>query len=494
MRSAAARLTSWASRTAGWMGLLTGGLLLGWARAEPPIMLPPPRVVTAPATLPAARPQAAQPPELSPIPLTAALALALDQNPRLRRAAAAVDQAQALEEAAFAPFLPEVGLLTRAGLTTGNLSPGAPGPTGAIIGLRDTRHLFTQAELDLQWMLYDFGRTQGRHREAIARTRVASLKLVRARQAVALDVCAAYLRGLQASTVITTQLEAIRRAESALHDAKARRRAGVVETNDVLRAEVQLADARDAYVVSIQQQQAALAELNHVLGRDASLPVRLQYLPERAAFTTSLEECLHAALGGRPEVSIARETILAAHAGRDVAAADLCPRVYLRGSLGQVEGDNIRTGNQQGAAIHIDMPLYAGGRFRAALRAADAVVQEAVASARGIFDTITLEVTLAHQEVTAAQRRVELARPAVEQGRENLRRLTSRYRNGDATPTDLVDAEAALTRTEQRLVATRYEYLLALARLEFAVGGAPSSFLGETVPAVSPTPAPRPVP
>jgi outer membrane protein TolC len=121
-------------------------------------------------------------------------------------------------------------------------------------------------------------------------------------------------------------------------------------------------------------------------------------------------------------------------------------------------------------------------------------VQEAVATARGIFDTITLEVTLAHQEVTTAQRRVELARPAVSQSRENLRRLTSRYRNGDATPTDLVDAETALTRTEQRLVATRYEYLLALARLEFAVGGTPSSFLGETVPAGSPPPGPRPAP
>ena len=52
-----------------------------------------------------------------------------------------------------------------------------------------------------------------------------------------------------------------------------------------------------------------------------------------------------------------------------------------------------------------------------------------------------------------------------------------RYRNGDATPTDIVDSEAALTRSQQRFFSATYTYLAALARLDYAVGqrqGGPS--------------------
>ena len=42
--------------------------------------------------------------------------------------------------------------------------------------------------------------------------------------------------------------------------------------------------------------------------------------------------------------------------------------------------------------------------------------------------------------------------------------------NGNATPTDIVDSEAALTRSEQRFFSATYTYLAALARLDYAMG------------------------
>ena len=51
-----------------------------------------------------------------------------------------------------------------------------------------------------------------------------------------------------------------------------------------------------------------------------------------------------------------------------------------------------------------------------------------------------------------------------------MRLLTVRYRNGNATPTDIVDSQAALTRSQQRFFSSTYTYLAELSRLMYALG------------------------
>jgi outer membrane protein TolC len=175
--------------------------------------------------------------------------------------------------------------------------------------------------------------------------------------------------------------------------------------------------------------------------------------------------------------------------------------VYVLASAGGIGGANVATGGQEGAGLHIDMPVFSGGRLRGELRAADAEVRQAVADARSILDNVTLQVTLAHLAATTARRRIDRDRPAVVEARENLRLVRNRYRNGTATPTDIVDAETALTRAQQRLTYATYEYLAALASLDYALGNPTGHLLGtpdapekESTPAPQALPAPRPLP
>ena len=91
-------------------------------------------------------------------------------------------------------------------------------------------------------------------------------------------------------------------------------------------------------------------------------------------------------------------------------------------------------------------------------------------------DLIAFEVNDAYRAVEAARKSIELARPAVAQARENLRLVTLRYKNGNATPTDIVDAQNSLTRAEQDLYTSQYDYLAALVRMDYATGTTP--FLG----------------
>jgi len=125
-----------------------------------------------------------------------AIGIALQNNPRLLVAAAALDQARGQEQVAFAPFLPELWLDTRYGASTPPLSPGAPGPVGAIIPTGTGSTTFAQAELDLQWTLWDFGRTTSKYGQSLIAKEIAGLQYVRAQQTVAFDVTSAYFEAL----------------------------------------------------------------------------------------------------------------------------------------------------------------------------------------------------------------------------------------------------------------------------------------------------------
>jgi outer membrane protein TolC len=420
-----------------------------------------------------------------------AIAFALQNNPRLRSARAAIEGAQGQEQVAFAPFLPELDLFGQYGVTSSNLGPGVPGYAGFLRAINDEPHSYQEIELALQWTLYDFGRTGGRYAQAVARERITERQLDRAAQAVEFDVAAAYLDVLLARAARRVQEDAVRRAQAFLEDTEARRKGGVALKEDVLRAQVQLSESREALVLAREGEFNAVARLNNAMGRNAALPLEVVDLEMQPPLPGPLADLLEQAAVQRPEVGVARQAVAAAQAGLQAARGEFLPRIFVRSSVGNTSGQNVETGWQEGAGLHVDAPLYAGGRHRGELRAAEADIEAARAGAQTILDAISLQVNLAYRDVVAARERIDLARPAVVQAVENLRLVRVRYRNGNATPTDIVDSEAALTRSQQRLFSASYTYLAALARLAYAVGQPQGTFVPKETTDPETPPRPR---
>lgn len=424
-----------------------------------------------------------------------AIAFALRNSPRLRKARAAIEQARGAEQVAFAPFLPQVDLLGQYGSTSATLAPGIPGPTGFLLASDYGTRSYAETELGLQWTLYDFGRTSGRYHQAVAREHIAELQAARADQTVAFDVAAAYLDVLLARASRRVQEDAVRRARATLDDTMARRQGGVALKEDVLRAEVQLSESQDAYVVAREGEFNALARLNNAMGRNASWPLEVMDLEAEPPLPGTLADLLEQAAAQRPEVALARQEAVAAEEGQRAARGEFLPRIFARAVAGHTDGINVITGWQEGAGLHVEAPLYAGGRHRGELRSAEAEIEAALADAQVILDAISLQVNLAYRGVAASRERIRLSRTAVAQSEENLRLVRVRYRNGNATPTDIVDSEAALTRSQQRFFSTTYSYLAALARLAYAVGQNQAGCLGKAADAgAKPTSAPEELP
>jgi outer membrane protein len=399
-----------------------------------------------------------------------AIVFGLRNNPRLRSARAAIERAQGQEQVAFAPFLPQIDLLGQYGVVSSTLAPGIPGNEGFLLANGSGTRSYAQTEVGLEWTLYDFGRTGGRYRQAVAREQIAQLQLARADQTIEFDVASAYLDVLLARASRRVQEDAVRRAEATLDDTVARRKGGVALREDVLRAEVQLSESREALVLARQGELDAVARLNNAMGRNAALPLEVIDLEVQPPLPGALADLLAQAATQRPEVSLAQQVVAAAQEGRQAARAEFLPRIFVRADAGHTDGQNLITGWQEGVGLHVAAPLYAGGRHRGELRSAEADIEAAVADAQAILDAISLQVNLAYRGVVAARERIDLSRTAVVQAQENLRLVRVRYRNGNATPTDIVDSESALTRSQQRFFSATYTYLAALARLDYSLG------------------------
>jgi outer membrane protein TolC len=417
------------------------------------------------------------------VTLPDAVKLAFHHQPRLRAQLETIAQARGAQQIVFSTFLPTVAVNYDVGEYSlgvgGNSIPlgkGLPGfnflpGLGALpVGL-NTGTKFELAELKIQWLLLDFGRRLGRYDQAKLASDIAGLQTDRAFQTVANEVAVAFYTVLRAQALRRTTQDALRRADEELGDAKKLEREGVVDRESVLRAEVQRAEARQQYHAATESEFIALAGLNLAIGLKCNQPLRVDEPPEIPPLARSLADCLDTAVHERREFSVVQSTVDIAVQGGRVARADFAPKVIADGTI-----LNFQQQSQNGHAdlrlgfIRLEWTLFEGGRRIAAARVADSQVRQAMAQAESIADQIAYQVNEAYRNAVTARVSIDDARPAVEQATENYRLVQLRLREGSATPTEIADAQASLTRAQQNYLNARYSYLIAMDRLDYAMG------------------------
>jgi outer membrane protein len=418
-----------------------------------------------------------------PLTLPEAVKLAFRYQPRLHAQVESVAQARGAQQIVFSTFLPMVAanygvgeyslgvggqpISVAKGLPGFNFTPGLGAlPIGFNAGTN-----FELAELKVQWLLLDFGRRLGRYEQARLANDVAQLQTDRAYQTVANDVAVAYYNVLRSQALRRTAQDALRRADEELEDARKHEREGVVEREVVLRSEVQRAENLQELHASTGTEFVALAGLNLAIGLKCNQPVRVADSPEIPPLTVSLAECLQTAIRERREFYVIQRTVEIAVQGGRVARADFAPKVIADGTLLNFQQQYLNGhADLRLGFIRLDWTLFEGGRRIAATRVADSQVRQAMAQAESITDNIAFQVNEAYRGAVTAWVGIDDARPAVDQASENLRLVKLRLAEGAATPTEIADAQASLTRAQQNFLNSRYNYLIARDRLEYAMG------------------------
>jgi outer membrane protein len=416
--------------------------------------------------------------------LEEAKALALRLNPQLGQSLAAVEAAAGNEQIAYSGFLPTLqGDYSYQAFSS---SVGFAGthdrfPVLPVRGFGPGTQDFSVAEMQLKWAVFQFGRQIAKHDQSILREAITRLEADRARQSVEFDVTQAYFRALEAQSSLLITEKALGLAEAVLGDARNQERRGVLTAEDVLRAEVQVAEVQQLLTRARSSVLVTVAGLNRAIGLDVSAPTEVADRREEPPVTLTLEDSLGLAQANRREIAVVQKGIADANLEVKLARANYLPTLSVQGAVSNVTGKAVQNADVLGGGAFAVLDVYTGGKRRGQERAARAGVWRAAAQAKQVVDGVAYEVHYAHAAVEDARQRVSQGRTTVARALENLRMVDNRYKTGDAQPTDVIDAQTTRTRAEQDLSAALYQYQTAVARLEFAVG----------VPVVGPGNAPQ---
>jgi outer membrane protein len=284
-----------------------------------------------------------------PLTLEEAKSLAFRLNPLLGQSLAAVEAAAGNEEIAYSGFLPTVqgnyGYQAFSSQTGFSGTPvGGRFPILPVRGFGPGSQEFSVTEVQLRWAVFQFGRQLAKHDQSVLREEIAQLQADRARQSVEFDVSQAFFRALEARSSRVIAEEGLGRAEAVLGDARNQERRGVLTAEDVLRAEVQVAEVRQLLTRARSAVRVTVAGLNRAIGLDVSAPTEVADRREQPAVTLRLEDALGLALRNRREIAVVQKGIADANLGVKIAKADYLPTISIQSSAADITGSGVQNG------------------------------------------------------------------------------------------------------------------------------------------------------
>ena len=122
--------------------------------------------------------------------------------------------------------------------------------------------------------------------------------------------------------------------------------------------------------------------------------------------------------------------------------------------------------------MKLSFPIFTGFRTGARVEQARAALQRAEAQRDQVHKQVELDVARARAEVARAQALLAARRETVRQADRALHIAGVRYTNGIATQLEVSDARVAAQQSQVNEVQATRDYVVALARLERALGRA----------------------
>ncbi|MBD2726017.1 TolC family protein [Nostoc sp. FACHB-892] len=410
-----------------------------------------------------------------PITLAQALELARRNNRDLQVSLLELERNRAALREAQAALLPTLGVstdITRSQSAGNQLQLEQREQQTGIPQPGDEASTSFSGQAQLSYNIYTSGRVQANIRAAEEQVRFNELAVETRSEEIRLNVATEYYNLQQADEQVRIAQSAVQNSEASLRDAEALERAGVGTRFDVLRSQVNLANAQQDLTLARSQQLiarrrlATRLSLPQAVNISAADPVQLAGL-----WNETLEQSIVLAFQNRPELQqfLAQRNI--SEQQRRQALAELGPQVSLVANYSLLDqfDDGVSVTDGYSLGVRASLNLYDGGAARARAnqsRANIAIAETQFAEQR---NQIRFQVEQAFSTQQSSLENVQTANTALEQAREALRLARLRFQAGVGTQTDVINSENDLTRAEGNRVTAILDYNRALAQLQRSV-------------------------
>jgi len=326
-------------------------------------------------------------------------------------------------------------------------------------------------QFSLNLPLYTAGRLDGLINQAKWNVDIADLGVAKSRQQIKLDATSAYFAILQARNLVNVNRESVASLEEHLKNVQAQFNVGTVAKSDVLRSDVELANAQQTLTKAQNSYDLAVASLNNIVGLplDTELVIKeeLQYRP----YDRSLADSIRFGLQNRPDTAQAEAGIKVAKENVTVAKSGYGPTVALSGGVGRWDADVPGTEFKSWTiSLSSTWNIFDTGVTRAQVKQAKSAVDKANYTAQQTRDSVQLEIRQNYLSMQEAEKRIGTSQVAVSKAEEDFKIAQVRYSAGVGTNLDVIDAQVALTQARTNYVQALYDYNTNKAKLEKAIG------------------------
>lgn len=287
------------------------------------------------------------------------------------------------------------------------------------------------------------------------------------------EVAAAYYQVLKDTRAVEIARANRRRLEKHLESVSARLELEDVAVTALYRAEAELSEARTDVISAGNQRRLSLARLASVAGVPHIDRVQDPGLGEEPLFKGKLAALKAAALENRPELKSLEIQWQMAEQQIAMARGTRWPVLSVEGlymDQSQQPATVFSPGESLSLGLNLTFPIFDGGMRRSGVAEALAARQQSRLAVESLSKAIAIEVESVYLELQTHQSVLASLRDRLHASRENYRAVSRQFDYGLATSVDVMDANTVLVTSEKRLMESRYNFQLALLKLDRATG------------------------
>jgi outer membrane protein len=335
------------------------------------------------------------------------------------------------------------------------------------------------SHIRLDQTLYAFGRVGNAVEYAKIYKDIAAIAVGYARSDVVFSVKEAYYRVLLARHVAEIRRRSLEQADSHRINVEQKFSQGTASRFELLRAQVEVKN-REPELISAENNVAlSMQDLKRLLdiddGPDPVLTDSLTYIP----LGITEDQAVAEALAARPEIKTLELNV---HGTGRILAIERAGRLPTLGLFAQVlfQGqanddpldpfDARHRAFSTFAGLSLTVPIFDGFRTKARIQQARADNRRAEFELESAQKAVRLEVMKAVKDLQSLEQSYEAQLATVSLAEETYSIAETRFFNGLSTQLELTDAETALDAARVNYATTLFEYDVAIAILDKALG------------------------
>ncbi len=323
---------------------------------------------------------------------------------------------------------------------------------------------------DVYQTLFDFGKSLSLFHSAQELVKANKAHEEGIKRLTVLEFIIAYFNLLESEKMILVAEKEVESLVSYLQDVEHLFEVGSAVRNDLLPAQVNLADAKQKLIVARNNRVVAATRLNNILTLPLHERIEVEDIAMKLPAVPSVEEAWQNAITQRPEIAFVTGEIAASSLAERAKAVENFPVLFA--DAGYSYDENKYTVHQNNPYVNVGAKalFYDGGAAKAGLLKERYNRQQLLEKREKLYEDIKLEIEDSHVSFMDAVEKVTVASDAVAQARENVRVYRVNYSEGAATTTDVLNAISMETTAQTNYYRADYELKRNYAKLMYSMG------------------------